>query len=121
MDARDIDFSVNYRFDFNRFPGDCATSITSRNVNDDPETGVNGRQVCEELAVSALNTIADLTYLPSTGPGITFHVNHVGYNAGASSPMAVASNAGTGENVAGQDEMETTDCVEVCYFTHDGV
>lgn len=119
FDGRDIDFSVNYRFDFNRFPGDCATSITSRNVNDDPETGVNGRHVCEELPVTALNTITSLTFLPATGPGVTFHVNHIGYGAGGSSPFTLTGKVVTWDDVAGQYDIETTDCVEVCYFTHE--
>lgn len=120
MDGRDIDFTVNYRFDFWRYPGDAGTIIGCRNVNDDPLGGLNGRCVCEELPVTATNDITDLSYTPADTGCVEFHVNHLGYLNGGSGPFSVTGKAVAWNPATGQYDINTTDCVYVCYYTHDG-
>lgn len=120
MDGRDIDFTINYRFTFEKFPGDCNLSISSRNVNDDPLGGLNGRCVCEEIAVTAQNDLDDLTYTPSDAGCVKWSVNHLSYCNGGSGPFSTVGKVASWNPATGQYNLETTDCVCVCYFTHDG-
>lgn len=116
MDGRDIDFSFSYRFTFDKLSGDCLLQTASTNVNDDPSVSKQGVEVCEELTVTALNTMATLTYTPSAYPAFTFKVNGIAYCVGGSGPVTVVGTTVTW-NPAGIYDLETDDCVCICYHT----
>ena len=120
IDGRDIDFTVNYRFDFRRFPADCAISMTSREVNDDPGLGANGRWETQVLTVTALNTVSSLAYTAGDPTKVVFDVNGQTFlSNNASTPFSVSGTAVTYSS--GPFNLETTDLVTVRYFTFVGV
>lgn len=63
-----IDFIVPYVYQLNKLPHDFATSIKAIYVDDDPGTAGSARVILEQVSVTALNTVANLTTNYSTGP-----------------------------------------------------
>lgn len=116
FDGRDIDFSYAYRFKFGKLSGDCLLQIGAVNVNDDPTVSKQGVEFCEELSVTALNTLSQLTYTPSAFPAYTFKVNGIAYCVGGSGPVSVSGTTVTW-NPANIYDIETDDCICICYHT----
>lgn len=118
MDARDLEFCFNYRFEFKDLSGDCLLSSSSRNVNDDPRVSKQGTCFCEELTVTGLNTISNITYTPSSFPCYDLKVNGVVIAVGGSGPVAISGKVVTWDNTNFYD-VEVDDCVTICYNTLD--
>lgn len=116
MDGRDLEWCFNYRYELKDLPPDCLVYSSSRNVNDDPRVSKQGTCYCEELTVTALNTLSNLTYLPSAFPCFDMTVNGVDVAVGGSGGASITGKAITWDET-GYYDLEVTDCVKICYNT----
>ncbi len=70
-----IDIEFVYRFQFGQLPTDVFIGITTRNVNLDEGGGSSGTVYTQVISVSSLNTLANLTYLPTNPANVVLYVN----------------------------------------------
>ena len=115
--ATDIDFEFVYRFDFHRFPTEGGIGVGSRNVAQDPAG--SGEDIFEEqVTVTALNTLNDLTKTPANTTCVILFVNGVAYApVGGSPPFSIAGKVLTWSSVNAGFSVETTDRVVAHYPT----
>lgn len=71
-----IDFTFNYYFSLGTLPDDALLRSSSLVFSDDP-TNAGSRRVVEKPNVTALNTIADLTFTPISQANIELFVNGI--------------------------------------------
>lgn len=119
--ATSIDFEFIYRFDLHRLPADAIVALTGRNVILDAGGTSGARQVTEQLTVTALNTLAALTFTPNTTANICLNVNgHDNYTfGGANAPFTISSKTITWNPAAnaGAYDIQTGWMVVVRYTT----
>jgi hypothetical protein len=115
-----VDFEVNYRFDFDRFPADGAIAISTRNVSQDPASN-GGGLYSEKLTVTAQNTIAALAKTPTNTGNVELIINEVSYNTfgGGSAHFSVTGKTISWSASNSGFNVETTDSVIARYTTNE--
>jgi hypothetical protein len=111
-----IDFDFLYRFRFHEFPSDAMVSIISKNVYQDSK-GSDSVEITEILAVTATNTLANLSSIPAFPTKTKLFINgKTEVPVGVSPPFTISTNTITWNQTNAGYVLETTDYVAVTYY-----
>ena len=108
------DFFMPYRYSFEKLPDDALIRVKSKRVSDDPAGG-GGREVMQIVAVSALNTTANLVFTPVPGSFVWGHVDGHSVDSLPGGAFSVAGKAITWSPATASYDLEISDRFVVHY------
>ena len=112
VSATDIDIEFNYRYEFKDLPTDA---FLPKNINQDFSS--SGSLITEELNVTDLNIISNLTQTPNINNNIEVIVNGQVFNyVGSSLPFTISGLTITWLPAIAGFDLETTDKIIAKYY-----
>ncbi|MBD2653655.1 hypothetical protein H6G45_09165 [Synechocystis sp. FACHB-383] len=117
--ATDIDLYFPYRFTADKYPVDAAIALTLKNVYSEPTPGNGGAnpEIAEPIAVTAADTLDDLSTTPATGSAMKLSVNGQVFASTEPSPAFSRSGLALTWSAANAGfSLQTTDNVVAYYF-----
>ena len=108
--ATGIDFYFIYQFDAYRFPRNSGTALSGKVIQQDPSGSAGSTNRIEKVTVTALNTLAALSFAPTATTNIILHVNGKSENAfgGGNAAFSVSGTAVTWSAANAGYALQTT-------------
>jgi hypothetical protein len=116
LPATTIDFFVNYNYSFKNLPNDILVRVNGTIVGEDPSSTAGRPIRNEKVTVTALNTLADLSFTPIDN-SVALYVNGKAETEGASESFTRVGKVLTWDAIDAGYDLETTDDVTAHYNT----